>query len=546
MSDPKILGKDYWRSEPLGNLCNITIGRTPSRSRPQFWNGKHHWLSIADMNQGRRILSTKEKITSIGAEESGSRLILKGTLVMSFKLSIGKVSITDVDTFTNEAIAALPILDTQKLSKGFLFWALKSIRLDEEVDAAAKGKTLNKAKLERLQIPLPPLDEQKRIAAVLDKVDALRRQRQESLQLTEDLLQSVFIDMFGDERSPKCPRVPLSEHLDFLTSGGRGWAKYYADEGDIFIRSLDVRMNEISDDKMVCVQAPQNAEAKRTKIKNGDVLLTITGSLIGRAAPVTKIHEGGYISQHVAILRIRDFSPEFVAWSISMKEGQQQISKLQRGQAKPGLNFRQIEELTIPRPTRELENAFCLLIQKRRAILSEQRLAHQQAGNLLSSLQQQAFRGELDLSRVTIEEDSEKPRESFEEEPNLVALANAKPPKKRRVSKAFRPTPAISRALKRLDAMVTKTEPIPWSSDYVRYRILPSLETPFTSDQVIQQAETVFESIDYDNLRELLFSLLGKNSEPALTQRFDLRFAPNLDGVTKANEKPAMVFERLP
>jgi len=107
-------------------------------------------------------------------------LIPSGTVVLSFKLSIGKVSVTKIDTYTNEAIAALPVLQPENLDSNFLFWTLRSIRLDEEVDVAAKGKTLNKEKLQRLQIPIPPLDEQKRIAAVLDKADALRRQRQES------------------------------------------------------------------------------------------------------------------------------------------------------------------------------------------------------------------------------------------------------------------------------------------------------------------------------------------------------------------------------
>src|SRR5580692_1317088 len=123
------LNRDLWATQPLGTLCDITIGRTPSRNRPELWGGEHPWLSIADMNQGSLIRATKEKITGLGVSESGSRLIPKGTVLLSFKLSIGKVAVTDIDIFTNEAIAALPILDPTKLIRDFLFWALRSIRL---------------------------------------------------------------------------------------------------------------------------------------------------------------------------------------------------------------------------------------------------------------------------------------------------------------------------------------------------------------------------------------------------------------------------------
>jgi type I restriction enzyme, S subunit len=138
--------------------------------------------------------------------------------------------------------------------------------------------------------------------------------------------------MFGSETAPRCPRVRLSDHLDFVTSGGRGWAKYYSKEGNKFIRSLDVQMNEINDSQMIRVAPPNNAEADRTRVRTGDVLLTITGSLIGRVAPVTNVHAGAFVSQHVAILRTHGFRPEFLSWAISTQEGQRQIRKNQTGQ----------------------------------------------------------------------------------------------------------------------------------------------------------------------------------------------------------------------
>ncbi|AMV31705.1 EcoKI restriction-modification system protein HsdS [Pirellula sp. SH-Sr6A] len=506
--------RDNWSEEPLGDLCEIVIGRTPRRNNAAYWNGSLPWVSIADLNQGRLLRKTKESITPLGATESRSRLIPTGTVLLSFKLSIGKVSITDIDVFTNEAIAALPIRDSSRLNRDYLFWCLKSIRLDEEVDAAAKGKTLNSKKLERIAIPIPPLDEQRRIAAVLDKADALRRQRQESLQLTEKLLQSVFVEMFGTENSPQCPRVKLADHLEFITTGGRGWAKYYSNEGARFIRSLDVRMNEIDSSQMVCVNAPKNAEAERTRTRDGDVLLTMTGSLIGRVAPVTAQHSGGYISQHVAILRAKGFQPEFLSWAISTEEGQRQIQKHQTGQTKPGLNFEQVRRLLVPRPPIEDEKKFCDLIRRRRIILADQRASLAQCESLFAATQQRAFRGELDLSRLTLEA-----LPATEIAPELPGHHHNDGVYNR--PGFFIAPPEIEAKLKTMEEQLSwgPGDSIPWSEDYFKYRTLSQLLVPpFSFDDVWQKTIYDMEEADYETVKDRIFKYLASG---LLVQEFD-------------------------
>ena len=186
------------KTVPLQQICEIQIGKTPSRSVPEYWNGDLAWVTISDFANGRTVETTKERITELGAKKSGSKLIPHGTLLLSFKLSLGKRAYAGCDLFTNEAIAALQVLDQKATDRDYLYWALGSIDYDRLVDRAAKGKTLNKAKLKILQIPLPPLAEQKRIAAILDAADALRAKRRESLEQLDTLLQSTFLEMFGD------------------------------------------------------------------------------------------------------------------------------------------------------------------------------------------------------------------------------------------------------------------------------------------------------------------------------------------------------------
>ena len=398
----------------------------------------------------------------------------------------------------------------------WLFFMLHNLGLNAlNKHVAVPGLDRNDAYEKELLVP--PLGEQRRIAAVLDKADAILRQRQESLQLTEKLLQSVFIELFGSETAPRCPRVRLSDHLDFITSGGRGWAKYYSIQGDKFIRSLDVQMNEINDSQMIRVAPPKNAEADRTRVRTGDVLLTITGSLIGRVAPVTEAHAGAFVSQHVAILRTHGFRPEFLSWAISTQEGQRQIRKNQRGQMKPGLNFEQIGRLRIPRPSNELEETFTNLIQKRHSMLALQRGALEHTNFFFASLQQFAFRGELDLTRLVLESPGDAPPAREAEKPP------AKTTKPKTAALFLKVPQATEAALKKLDDTASKGEPIPWSSDYFKYRILGTQPTPFSFGDVMQKAESVFdEAPPYEEIKDMILDLLGQGGAPALLrQRFD-------------------------
>lgn len=218
--------------EDLGELCHINIGKTPSRHNPAYWGSGHPWLSIADMGK-RELHDTKEQITDIAIKECGCRIVPENTLLMSFKLSIGKLGFTQKPMFTNEAIASLPVKNPKKLTPEYLYRALQMTDLLSGTDRAVMGATLNKDKLYKIKIPLPPLDEQKRIAGILDKADAIRRKRAESLKLLDELLRATFLDMFGDPiTNPKgLKKKPLKDFGTVVTGNtpSRADAENYGD-----------------------------------------------------------------------------------------------------------------------------------------------------------------------------------------------------------------------------------------------------------------------------------------------------------------------------
>jgi type I restriction enzyme S subunit len=170
--------KQSWQALRLGDVCSIEIGRTPSRGNASLWDTKREtrnvWLSIADLLQsaGNVVSDSKEYISDKGA--LGSKLVRKGTLLVSFKLTLGRLAFAGRDLYTNEAIAALTVFNERLLSKEYLFYFMHFFDWNKaaEGDEKIKGKTLNKAKLKEMPVLVPPLLEQKRIAAILDEAFA--------------------------------------------------------------------------------------------------------------------------------------------------------------------------------------------------------------------------------------------------------------------------------------------------------------------------------------------------------------------------------------
>ena len=157
----------------FSNIVSMTIGKTPARGEQTYWiNGKYNWVSISDMVDGGLISTTKGKVSDLAVKEVFSAPISeKGSLLMSFKLSIGKTSILDIDAYHNEAIITIrPVIDKEHAMRNYLFKVLPLIANLGESKDAIKGKTLNSKSLSNLLIPLPPLQEQQRIIEQMNRL----------------------------------------------------------------------------------------------------------------------------------------------------------------------------------------------------------------------------------------------------------------------------------------------------------------------------------------------------------------------------------------
>lgn len=177
----------------LKQAFDLQMGKTPARNRPDYWNGENKWISIADIgNTGKFLVKTKESITEAGIEGSGIKVVPQGTVIMSFKLSIGKTAITSEDMYTNEAIMAF--IDNGKFAvdTDYLYHLCCGTNWTAGTNKAVMGLTLNKATLLEKEIPLPDINEQHEIATKLDKIDAIIAERQQQLELIDQLVKSKY------------------------------------------------------------------------------------------------------------------------------------------------------------------------------------------------------------------------------------------------------------------------------------------------------------------------------------------------------------------
>ncbi len=218
---------------------------------------------------------------------------------------------------------------------------------------------------ENFEMLLPPLHEQRRIAEILSSVDeaiaATRAVIEQTRKVKQGVLERLLTKGIGHTRFKQTEIGEIPEGWELkrlrdlaihITSGSRGWAQYYSDEGELFLRSQNVRNGslDLSDKQFVTV--PKSAEGSRTLVQADDLAFTITGNSVGNIARIPADLGNAYVSQHVALVRLRDkqLSTFLEAFFSPSGPGNHQILNAQYGQSKPGLSLENVRSFHVPVP----------------------------------------------------------------------------------------------------------------------------------------------------------------------------------------------------
>ncbi|MBR4420828.1 MAG: restriction endonuclease subunit S [Clostridia bacterium] len=286
----------------LSDIFDLQMGKTPARNKVEYWDGDNQWVSIADLsNSGKYIERTKEYITDQAISESGIKSVPENTVIMSFKLSIGKTAIAKKEIYTNEAIMAFIDKKVYPLDVDYLYHLFSGMDWSEGSNKAVLGLTLNKATLSQKYISIPSLEEQKAIAGKLDKVSGLIEKRKTQLEKLDLLIKSRFIELFGDPVvNPKFwETVPLSS---LTINANNGMARRGKDEdGNIVLRLVELQ-NGFIDYSAPNRISLNETEKKRYELVDNDFLFArVNGNpdYVGRCAVFKSIEEPVFHNDHI-------------------------------------------------------------------------------------------------------------------------------------------------------------------------------------------------------------------------------------------------------
>jgi type I restriction enzyme S subunit len=261
--------------------------------------------------------------------------------------------------------------------------------------------------LAKSSLPIPPLAEQHRIVAKIEELFSELDQGVASLKTAREQLkvyrQSLLKIAFDGKLTAAVAwrEKPLGQLLGFLTSGSRGWAAYYASSGDLFVRAQNIKHDCLELDDVAFVSLPDKAEGLRTRVQQGDLLITITGANVTKAALVKDELGTAFVSQHVALCRpTTEILPDYLYWFIVAEAaGRKQLTEMAYGAGKPGLNLENIRSVQVPLPSLSEQQEIVELIQSKlsEADQLDQTLATalQQAEALRQSILKKAFCGQL-------------------------------------------------------------------------------------------------------------------------------------------------------
>ena len=336
----------------LGEVCEIRIGKTPNRSQTLYWGGDYPWLSISDM-KGKILCTTKEKITQEAVQKEKMQIVPKGTVVMSFKLSIGKVGILAEDMYTNEAIANFVIKNNKMLFNEYLYYALQGMNFDSLTDRAVMGKTLNKAKLNNLSIVYNEPFMQQQIVLRLDGVNKLIESRKQQLSELSKLVKSRFNEMFG---SKKFDKVSISELVDDRIET----AKKKFDQHDT-IKYIDISSIDNKNYKMtgfqeyMLNQAPSRAQQH---IRKGDIVVSTVRPNLKNIAITELDDENLVASSGFCVLRALKCLPEYLFAIICSDRFTNKMTNIVTGANYPAIKSSDIMNYIVPLPPIQLQNEF--------------------------------------------------------------------------------------------------------------------------------------------------------------------------------------------
>ena len=382
-----------WKSSKLSEVALIIMGQSPPSN------------SYNNNGQGLPLFQGKAEFGYIHPKPSRwctepTRVAEANDILMSVRAPVGPTNIADITCCIGRGLAAIRCKQKNALYK-YVYWYLKSI--ENSISGLGQGSTfkaINRATIESISIPLPPIEEQRRIAAILDKADEIRRKRQEAIALTDELLRSTFLEMFGDPvTNPMEWEVEaLSRVLKVLHRYPTFYGCDYIQDGIPVIKIGSVDENGIVDTNLSHydkVTTDFSNKFPKTIVKANDLVMAVRGDTTGKIGIIPLELAGANISPNLIRLSpdTKKCQSKYLFWVLHY--GRALIENRINDTAKKSLTATTLKEVPIPVPPVSKQNEFKRFCEKADLMGDNQAYSRTTSNNLFNSLLQKAFKGEL-------------------------------------------------------------------------------------------------------------------------------------------------------
>jgi type I restriction enzyme S subunit len=383
----------------IAQFCETGSGTTPPRDlQSRYYGPGLPWVKSGELKEGV-ILSTEESVTPLALSETSLRRVPAGALLVAmYGANVGRVAQLGVEATTNQAICHV-VPDEAVADKRYMFHALcASARSLVARGVGGAQPNISQGTVRDLTVPLPPLAEQRRIAAILDQADALRAKRRAALTLAERIASAFFAQSFGEEEKP--PVVPLGECAEVVSGVAKGRKLGAAVTRDVpYLRVANVQAGRLELGEVKTIPATE-AEITELRLLRGDVLLTEGGDFdkLGRGA-VWQGELPECIHQN-HVFRVRpDASrllPEFFAAFLLSRQARAYFLRCaKRTTNLASINMSQLRSMPVLMPPLEAQRRFVAALAAQRRVVDLQEAESAKMDALFSGLQHRAFRGEL-------------------------------------------------------------------------------------------------------------------------------------------------------
>lgn len=387
-----------WKTVRLDECCEIISGATPKTSSAEYWDGDIYWATPKDLSDldGAYISDTPRKLTQAGLESCAATILPAGSVLFSSRAPIGHVAVNTVPMATNQGFKSF-VPKTDQIHAKFLYHWLRTNRSYlESLGNGATFKEVSKSVISRVKISLPLLEEQQRIADILDRAEALRAKRQETLAQLDELTQSIFIEMFGDLiENPKRWDIKKIADIAEVKTGGtpsRSIEGYWQNGTVPWVKTTEIKENIIYEtEEFISESGLQNSNA--VLIPQNSILIAMYGQGTTRGRSAKLGIQSTTNQACAAILPSDKYETDFL-WTF-LRLSYDTLRNLGRGGNQPNLNLSMIKDFKVYFPPIEKQKEFSKILAHIEKIKQSQKQSLLELNNLFDSLSNEAFTGKL-------------------------------------------------------------------------------------------------------------------------------------------------------